>query len=1480
MCRNGRWGKGCGEQPEIVNCADIAILPEKHLWTEDQTMKVVPWEAPGQNSTNQTTESFTTLKVIPPTKQPIVQPTVKVQPATENALLQEATARTAVETVDMTQTTTTQSYTSPPPTTTIPNVELQNFGTERVTPLVSISSELATQTSDVQSETLATNQETVDINVNQETTEYQKPHATILNLKETTTGINLLKIIAPTTGNIPIESMSNDSVPHNATIESVDLVTPRAAANLSTDFYLPTVSDTAGKSTKVVNEISHVTDTYQETTHMPLSFSTMSVTSKTNINTQTELFDINNLHASVTTKITVKQKSTTDSPNLNEAPLLSEAETSSSSNVVVDLISSTVLNKNRSVPESSTMLVEPTMGSVTEVLVEESSTSDSNVLTSSYPLPTTIIYGSDLEMSTSMPTSSIEQLSDVVFITSTASNSELSVLTDTLPTTIKYVPDLDISTSMPSSSTDQLSDTVLTNTNSSTALSENSISTSTPSTLEMQVSTLPATTTDNFLPPQSDVVVTESLEPLDIPNTNLSSFYTNTTTETIVYSSEMTSNYSNDKILNSKETVFKNDTEIFDIVPNPTTDIQIVSSTPTATLYNTATDNFVLNNTTEKQTNSTKAPQLQDLQYNSVIDFTNTSHFETNNKSRQGEAQPTGMLSDVTTSNNSLIKTNGINESFNLTISSFEVGSSDNVIEGLGNTTGGENFTISISDSIADNFVTDAPLGDKGIRKKHNNTSSFEVLANNVNLTISQMESEHMDTVTQSNVPGGAALPFDVPTNNSATDSVVSSNETLASQKVTLLLDGMIDSETERLLQLATDSTGSTLLNNKLLIELQSGLHSLETFTPPDRFMHTEKESMILEWENRPLPENKLKWNTTSGKTVSTNEYSLDILVDALAELENLKLTQITTKAVQSKERILGSKEMTEFYQQNISKDGSQQHAQEFGLKDNVILENISSKVSSSDRSEENVHNHTFIPLDSVNDLQKNHSASFSEHTITEITYRNESETESSRQIISVSGSQHRASVKSDKEDVTLNNDNQTVPNFASNNNSSEQYMKEDTITNNTSNLKFNKTRDNLQENVVNIGSKAHREVVQTELKATATGHQQNATVYESKQKVIAIGTETDETVLDFQPNVTEVISQNNRTDDQQQRNDLLGVVTLYDAKMLSSLSNSSNITGDERIFSGIVDLDNITESDPIDLFPNTFLSVLNTSLEGNLESNTIPTTDNTTDNYQMTGWISQNMERFDSNARGFVDKTAITANTTVSTKSGENSTVTLQITKTSTTTFSKNSEKTSSKNSLTSGNASAMSESALSANDNTSFKLNYTTRNDNASAMSGNSTSWSNKTVGMLVSADSSNKSDITLSMSNDKPSTLDAAFTTSENASSTLKNESSTLGKTLSESYNSTSVTFSSTSNNTSSTSKDKLTNSLTRGSVQRMNKQTNENDTGTQVSSSTQTFTMRGINLPTMFPFLSRSGTGANSSRLNHDILRLGRIIKWLD
>ena len=27
-CRNGRWAKGCGQQPAIVNCADIAILPD------------------------------------------------------------------------------------------------------------------------------------------------------------------------------------------------------------------------------------------------------------------------------------------------------------------------------------------------------------------------------------------------------------------------------------------------------------------------------------------------------------------------------------------------------------------------------------------------------------------------------------------------------------------------------------------------------------------------------------------------------------------------------------------------------------------------------------------------------------------------------------------------------------------------------------------------------------------------------------------------------------------------------------------------------------------------------------------------------------------------------------------------------------------------------------------------------------------------------------------------------------------------------------------------------------------------------------------------------------------------------------------------------------------------------------------------------------------------------------------------------------
>ncbi|WAQ93742.1 hypothetical protein MAR_006213 [Mya arenaria] len=28
VCKNGRWAKGCGIQPEIYNCADIAILPE------------------------------------------------------------------------------------------------------------------------------------------------------------------------------------------------------------------------------------------------------------------------------------------------------------------------------------------------------------------------------------------------------------------------------------------------------------------------------------------------------------------------------------------------------------------------------------------------------------------------------------------------------------------------------------------------------------------------------------------------------------------------------------------------------------------------------------------------------------------------------------------------------------------------------------------------------------------------------------------------------------------------------------------------------------------------------------------------------------------------------------------------------------------------------------------------------------------------------------------------------------------------------------------------------------------------------------------------------------------------------------------------------------------------------------------------------------------------------------------------------------
>ena len=112
MCRNGLWGKGCGKQPEIVNCADIAILPEKTIPTETQTMKVVPWKAPGTSS-KPIKQTWTSPRAKLTSIKPTIRPLFTLRPtATERQPTQEPIIPT---TTYFTPTPTNQPITRPTP---------------------------------------------------------------------------------------------------------------------------------------------------------------------------------------------------------------------------------------------------------------------------------------------------------------------------------------------------------------------------------------------------------------------------------------------------------------------------------------------------------------------------------------------------------------------------------------------------------------------------------------------------------------------------------------------------------------------------------------------------------------------------------------------------------------------------------------------------------------------------------------------------------------------------------------------------------------------------------------------------------------------------------------------------------------------------------------------------------------------------------------------------------------------------------------------------------------------------------------------------------------------------------------------------------------------------------------------------------------------------------------------------------------------
>lgn len=976
ICLNGRWGKGCGDQPEIVNCADIAILPEKQTLAEKYNDIETVWQASGQtikNVTAQLNERLLSESAFE-TSQPqstnskdneksnqTTEPFVSGSILTDKSSFLNKTFENSASTEGSRDlsTTTTPTLQSTPASVVSNSLETIKSLIETETSLSdSPMSEIVSNTTfnasleklvvmlPTPQSTNSSNNKTIQSEFVTLISQYSNPIDIQTNVSVFKDDINStpksLKI-TDTAESVLIETSANTSILVPPYIESADLTSPSSAPD---QLITERVVIPDNEETENIYAESPTVKSYQPTISFVAGSTALPEIS------EKSLYDFR-ISSPVMIKSATQEGTTLPQSNLLELHT-SMASTNGSLLTVLENISEMVTKQNIiKVDDSFNFNTEENLTKDEPVYQEtirnkiKANASLLEVLNSQEVVKTPV-YVVD-ENSTFVPVFSLDEQSSTVSVTTQIPNTYSSETRET-PTTS------DASRADRSYEYSQFENSSLVE----PTRSENSKSISTESR-EMNVTEKNQIVSDKGKNVGEDKPTFHSLNEtaFEFHSTNLSSSGFVRPNQDNNSRSISDSETVNNTIEHSLQNILQISTETYNAFVTPIgqntglSNVNVVAESNQSfnnVLYNDThlplrnaqsnnssesttfvetfrNDNMFLNNS--KITNNTKLdhsgtsgmPNRSDEE-SLEANRTNTkitvgiSLFSTTvpSKTKLATAINTKINKNASRNNSAFVgfenagtegPINGVNittsnyknpnpfgdnteditesKSADVVLNSKSLNTIDSIMtnETAIKNTGG-NYSLPDDNQKQVNFAsrsTDTPTTERKMNSENypmsNNTgTNASTLFSETFFKVSPSSAlEDFDNVRDSTKISGSLTTTVGYEKNKNVDGQQNDNE---SQRVLLVLDGILDQNTKQLLKPATDSYGSSLLNSSFLKDLQALDSKIQSKLYQDVTSVSSKNDTLL-------------WNTTSERTITTNEYTIELLLDALSELERLK---------------------------------------------------------------------------------------------------------------------------------------------------------------------------------------------------------------------------------------------------------------------------------------------------------------------------------------------------------------------------------------------------------------------------------------------------------------------------------------------------------------------------------------------------------------------------------------------------------------